>query len=181
MYLLELAATSEKYNELYCSKPLDENGWKKFVDDVNQQKYIPCGIYIRIMGTWKDKGPAWLHYYAVQRRDGVLTVANGYPTTSDIDEQYAVSLDVQPDQSHGLGYIYALMYCFGDEQLLLPGQHWNNVKVALDWLKKFAQNHPCHWTDHWFNTLITKDPVYLDEVIDFISDDQLLLSAWFKK
>ena len=83
---------------------------------------------------------------------GRLQMTNGYPSGISIyldrdhspgqslmsqveTNRHFIGLNYQPEGSHDLCAVYAIMSCIGADQNLIPGDWKNNARKALEWVK----------------------------------------------
>jgi hypothetical protein len=150
MYLITSTIGNKNYLSFYDIK----NGSLGNKDNVSKQlknnKFKP-GLYSYSYGANS------VHYFgAREEKNGMVTIGNGYPTSSSIDNTYSIGLNVQKDHSHGLCQVYALMYYNNKEQILQqPSKndsddaknsiYFLNVITALTWLRTYTLSHGWNW------------------------------------
>ena len=150
MYLITSTIGNKKYLSFYDIK----NGSLGNKDNVSKQlknnKFKP-GLYSY------SYGPNSVHYFgAREEKNGMVTIGNGYPTSSSIDNKYSIGLNVQKDHSHGLCQVYALMYYNNNEQILQQPStndsddeknsvYFLNIITALTWLRNYTLYNGWNW------------------------------------
>lgn len=136
LIVLETISSETYLNELGIYRPKPVRNWESFKKKVKKQTIEP-GIYARAIG---DSA----HYYGVRfdPKTNTTVVGNGYETIGGLDKKYAIGLDVQENNSHGLCQTFALMFYNFDENKLKPGKehYFQNAITGFQYLLEFIEN-----------------------------------------
>jgi len=194
LFMVLTTVSCEEYLSHYnIYRPSSIKNWKMFKYAVDKQILKP-GIYP------KSYGGDTAHYYGVRKeKNGDITVANGYPSNGDLNPMYAKGLNAQEDNSHGLCQVYALMYYFHKEYLLVCSKnncrniYYTNILIGLTWLQTFIKSH--NWIFNQkdmfsfletldynkINMFKNKKNIYLYDIITYIlsEDNNKSLKKWF--
>lgn len=186
MFTVLTTVSCEDYlNHYNVYRPKAISNWEYLKKKIKKQNIKP-GIYPKSLG--RDSA----HFYAVRKeKNGIFTIANGYPSVSGLDKNYAIGLNVQKDHSHGLCQTYALMYYYGKEHLLLPGKqnYYKNVLIGLQWLYKFTIENDWVFTSKDIGNIVgfeynkfidVDDTINLSSLISTILKHSTLLEKWFE-